>query len=148
MVIAEDVFSANLPVLRATEDGSFDMSNAVSQAVGQQRAIGTWIIITILTFGVAAIVWTYKTHLELFNYRGQGIGGMLGAVIYIFAGFLTFFLVPNEVIKLYEEDGRAAPFTWKIGLWFLLPLIGGFIWFNSVQGALNEFWGSKGAAAP
>jgi hypothetical protein len=124
------------------------MSEAGGKPIGQQRATGFWIIITILTFGIAAIFWTYKTHEELYNHRGQGLGAMLGAIIYIFAGFLTFFLVPNEVISLYEEDGRAAPFTWKIGFWFLLPLIGGIIWFKAVQGALNDYWGSKGALAP
>ena len=124
------------------------MSEAGSKPIGQQRAIGFWILITIVTFFLAAIFWTYKTHEELFNYRGQGIGAVLGAVIFWFAGPVTFFLVPSEIVALYKEDGREAPFTWKIGFWFLLPIIGTFIWFNAVQGALNDFWGSKGAPAP
>jgi hypothetical protein len=33
------------------------------------------------------------------------------------------------------------------GFWMLLPLIGFIIWVVKVQGALNRFWESKGAAA-
>jgi hypothetical protein len=124
------------------------MSEATAKPIGEQRSIGFWILITIVTFGIAAFFWTYKTHGELFGYRRQGLGGILGTVIYFFANFLTYFIVPSEVAKLYTEDGRAAPFSWKIGFWFLLPIIGNFIWFNSVQGALNQFWDSKGAPAP
>jgi hypothetical protein len=29
----------------------------------------------------------------------------------------------------------------------LLPLVGIFVWFVKVQGALNRYWESKGAAA-
>jgi len=41
-----------------------------------------------------------------------------------------------------------APFTWKIGFWFLLPIVGNYTWFRTVQGTRNYFWGSKGAPAP
>ena len=125
------------------------MSEAGSKPIGQQRAIGFWILITIVTFFVATLFWSYKTHEELFNHRGQGLGAGVGLLVAWLTGHLaTAFIIPNEVAALYEEDGREAPFTWKIGFWILLPIIGSYIWFSTVQGALNEFWGSKGAPAP
>jgi hypothetical protein len=35
----------------------------------------------------------------------------------------------------------------KTGFWMFLPLVGYFVWTIKVQGALNRFWASKGAAA-
>ncbi len=32
------------------------------------------------------------------------------------------------------------------GLWLLLPIVGAFVWFFKVQGALNRYWEGKGAA--
>ena len=45
---------------------------------------------------------------------------------------------------MYERDGRESPVSTLWGLWFLLPIIGHFIWYFKVQAALNDFWVSKG----
>jgi hypothetical protein len=55
------------------------------------------------------------------------------------------FIMPNEIQRAYERDGRESPVSALWGLWFLLPLIGQLIWYVKVQGALNDFWVSKGA---
>ncbi|MEP7225491.1 MAG: hypothetical protein ABI783_11100, partial [Actinomycetota bacterium] len=67
-------------------------------------------------------------------------------VIYIVVGMVTWFLIPSEVGKMYKLDGREAPFSGWTGLWLLLPIIGAFVWFIKVQGALNRYWESKPAA--
>jgi len=36
-----------------------------------------------------------------------------------------------------------APFSGWTGLWLLLPIIGAFVWFIKIQGALNRYWESK-----
>ncbi len=77
------------------------------------------------------------------NHSGQGVGGVLGLVIYIVVSIVTWFLVPSEVGKMYTQDGRQAPFSGWTGLWFLLPIVGAFVWFIKVQGALNRYWESK-----
>ena len=118
-----------------------------SQPLGKQRSIGKWILLAIVTLGIATYFWTFVTHDELQQYRRQGLGAGLGFIIYFLFGPATFFILPTEIAALYTEDGRPAPFSWKIGLWFLLPLVGSIIWFMSVQGALNDFWGSKGVPA-
>ncbi len=122
-------------------------TTTVSKSIGQQRSIGKWILLTIVTLGFASYFWTFMTHDEVQKYRGQGLGAGLGLVIYFQFCPATWFILATEVASLYAEDGRPAPFTWKIGLWVLLPIVGAIIWFSTVQGALNEFWGSKGAPA-
>jgi hypothetical protein len=117
--------------------------------VGQTRSIGLSILWAVLTLGIYCIVWTYKTQEEIKRYSGNGVGGVLGLVIYILIAPVTFFIVPSEVRYMYEElDGQRSPVRGTTGLWFLLPLIGAIVWFVKVQGALNRYGLSKGAPPP
>jgi hypothetical protein len=115
--------------------------------VGNTRSIGLSILWTILTLGIYALVWVFKTHEETKNYSGEGVGGWLGLVIYLVIGPVTPFLVASEVGKLYSREGQQPPVTGLTGLWILLPLVGAIVWFVKVQGALNRFWESKGTPA-
>ena len=45
--------------------------------------------------------------------------------------------------RCIKQDGRPAPFSGWTGLWLLLPIIGAFVWFIKIQGALNRYWESK-----
>jgi hypothetical protein len=100
----------------------------------------------IITLGIYSIYWVFKTQDEVKEHSGQGVGGVLGLVIYIVVSIVTWFLVPSEVGKMYKLDGREAPFSGWTGLWLLLPIIGAFVWFIKVQGALNRYWESKPTA--
>jgi len=114
--------------------------------LGQQRGIGFAILIAIITFGIYSIYWVFKTQEEVKNHSNQGVGGVLGLVIYIVVGIVTWFLVPSEVGKMYKQDGREAPFSGWTGLWLLLPIVGAFVWFIKIQGALNRYWESKASS--
>jgi hypothetical protein len=118
-----------------------------SGPLGQQRGIGFAILMAIITLGIYTIYWVFKTQDEVKEHSGQGVGGVLGLVIYIVVGMVTWFLVPSEVGKMYKLDGREAPFSGWTGLWLLLPIIGAFVWFIKVQGALNLYWESKASSA-
>ena len=117
--------------------------------VGHTRSIGLSILWAVLTLGIYTFIWTYKTQEEIKRYSGNGVGGVLGLVIYILIAPVTFFVVPSEVRYMYEDldDGR-SPVSGIYGLWFLLPLIGPLVWFIQVQGALNRYWQGKGAPPP
>ena len=116
--------------------------------VGNTRSIGLSILWAVLTLGIYTFVWTYKTQEEVKRYSGNGVGGVLGLVIYLLVSPVTFFIVPSEVRYMYEDlDGGKSPVSGIYGLWFLLPLVGSIIWFVQVQGALNRYWESKGAAS-
>ena len=117
--------------------------------VGNTRSIPLSILWAVLTLGIYTFIWTYKTHDEIKRYSGNGVGGVLGLVIYILITPVSFFVVPSEVRYMYEVlDGEHSPVRGIYGLWFLLPLIGGLIWFIQVQGALNRYWQGKGAPPP
>lgn len=111
--------------------------------LGQPRGIGFAILMTIITLGIYSLYWVFKTQDEVKEHSGQGVGGVLGLVIYIVVGIVTWFLIPSEVGKMYKLDGREAPFSGWTGLWFLLPIIGAFVWFIKIQGGLNQYWESK-----
>jgi hypothetical protein len=89
----------------------------------------------------------FKTQEEVKEHSSIGVGGVLGLVIYILISPITWFLIPSEVGKMYRADGREAPFTGWTGLWLLLPIVGMFVWFIKVQGALNRYWESKQSSA-
>jgi hypothetical protein len=120
---------------------------STSGPLGQPRGIGFGILIFIITIGIYGIYWAYKTHEELKVHTGEGVGGVLGLVIYILISPVTFFIVPSEVRYMYEDlDGGQSPVRGIYGLWILLPIAGPIIWFVQVQGALNRYWESKGAS--
>jgi uncharacterized protein DUF4234 len=124
-------------------------AQAARGPVGNTRSIGLCILWAVLTLGIYTFIWTYKTQEEIKRYSGNGVGGVIGLVIYILISPVTFFLVPSETRYMYEDlDGQKSPVRGIYGLWFLLPLIGSLIWFIQVQGALNRYWESKGASAP
>lgn len=113
--------------------------------VGQPRGIAFGILIFIITFGIYGLYWAYKTHEEMKRHTGEGVGGVVGLVIYLVAGIVTPFVIPSEVGKMYRRDGKEPPVSGWTGLWILLPLAGMFVWFVKVQGALSRYWESKGA---
>jgi hypothetical protein len=115
--------------------------------LGQQRAVGFGILMFIITIGFYGWYWAYKTHEEMKQHTGEGLGGVVGLVIWILIGFVSIFVIPSEVGKMYRRDGREPPVTGWTGLWVLLPLAGGIVWFVKVQGALNRYWESKASQA-
>jgi hypothetical protein len=106
---------------------------------------GLTILLMIVTLGIWGFFWTYRTNEDLKRYNGDGLGGWLGVVIYLLLSVILMFTIPNEIKNSYERDGRPSPVSALWGLWFLLPIIGHFVWYLKVQGALNDFWRSKGA---
>jgi len=115
--------------------------------LGQQRGIGFAILLYIVTLSIYGFYWVFKTQDEVKNHSDEGVGGVLGLVIFIFLGIITIFLIPSEVGKMYKRDGREAPFTGWTGLWIFLPIVGMFVWFIKIQGALNRYWESKSTVA-
>src|SRR5437868_6465779 len=95
---------------------------------GQVRSPLVVILLSIITIGIYALYWFYKTFQELKDHTGEGVGGVVGLILGIFLGIVDWFLLPHEVGRTYEEAGRQAPVRALTGLWNLLPLIGSIIW--------------------
>jgi hypothetical protein len=106
------------------------------------------LLVSIVTFGIWTLVWSFKTGEELKEYRRDGLGGALYLVLTFVLYPVTMFLMADEVDKMYQAEGEVSPINALWGLWMLLPFIGNIIWYFKIQGALNDFWMARGAAAP
>jgi len=104
------------------------------------------ILLSIVTLGIYAIYWQYKTFKEMKDYSGAGIGGGIGLVLAIILSIVNVFVMPSEVGGLYESAGQPKPVSGATGFWILLPIVGGIVWVVKTQGALNRYWLSAGAA--
>jgi hypothetical protein len=113
---------------------------------GQRRGIGFGILLFVVTFGLYGWYWVYKTQEEMRQHTGEGLGGVLGLVVWILIGAVSAFVIPSEVGKMYASDGRQPPITGWTGLWlfpFGILVVPAIVWFVKVQGALNRYWESK-----
>jgi hypothetical protein len=116
--------------------------------LGKPRGIGFGILIFIVTFGLYSLYWVYQTQEEVKRHSGEGIGGVLGLVVWLIISAISAFVIPSEIGKMYEQDGREPPITGWSGLWLFpgaILIIPAIVWFVKVQGALNDYWESKGA---
>jgi hypothetical protein len=115
-----------------------------ARPVGEARNPTTVALLSIVTCGLYGLYWAYLVFEELKQYNGEGSGGAVGALLsWIIVGW---FILPQEIQKMYQADGKQSPVEPIVGVWLFLPIIGYFIYMNKVQGALNDFWISKGAA--
>ncbi len=124
-------------------------SAATMPTIGRVRSTGTCILLTIVTFGFYTWYWYYKTHDEMRQHSGVGLGGGLALVLAILVGIVMPFLTSNDVGVLYERRGQARPVSAVTGLWALLLgwffFVGLIVWFVKTNGALNAYWRSLGA---
>jgi membrane protein insertase Oxa1/YidC/SpoIIIJ len=121
------------------------LAAAPAGPLGNRRKIGVQILLAIVTFGFYGIYWAYMSHEEIKTHTGDGVGGVIGAVIYVFVGVITWFLLPIEIQKMYERDGQTSPVSAKTAFWILLFAIP---WYVKCQSALNDYWAGKGVPAP
>jgi len=108
------------------------------------------ILLFIVTLGFYGWYWAFKTHEEMKQHTGEGVGGVIGLVIWILLGVVSAFVIPSEVGKMYKRDGQEPPVTGWTGLW-LFPgavlIIPAIVWFVKVQRALNRYWAGKASVA-
>jgi len=120
---------------------------ASSGPVGKARSPWVIVLLTIVTFGIWTLVWSYQNGDELKRHARTGIGGLGYLLITFFISPVTMFLMASEVEQLYRREGKEPPITTIWGLWFLLPIIGLFIWYFRIQKSLNDYWVAHGAPA-
>jgi drug/metabolite transporter superfamily protein YnfA len=108
------------------------------------------ILIGIVTLGIYWLYWVYKTQEEMKARTGQGLGGVLGLVVWIVVAAVSAFVIPSELGNMYAGDGKPKPVTGWTGLWlfpfgiFLIPAI---VWAVKVQGSLNRYWDEAAGTA-
>jgi hypothetical protein len=111
--------------------------------IGQPRNSGQQAILSLVTCGIYAYYWAYLNYEELKQHNGEGLGGVAGALLGLV--IVGWFLLPAEIQKMYQSDGRQSPVEPIHGLFLLIPLVGIYLYVSRVQTALNDYWVSKGA---
>ena len=66
---------------------------------GAYYSTGLVILLMIVTLGIWGALWTYRTSEDLKRYNGDGLGGVLGVVIYLLLSIVLMFTIPNEIDK-------------------------------------------------
>jgi Domain of unknown function (DUF4234) len=124
-------------------------TSAPTGPLGQRRGIGFGILLFIVTLGFYGWYWSFQTQEEMKQHTGDGLGGILGLVVWILIGFVSAFVIPSEVGKMYAKAGKEPPVTGWTGLWLvpgIILLIPAIVWFVKIQGALNRYWESAPSA--
>ena len=133
------------------EASAVAVSSGNTGPLGNRRGVGFGILMFIVTLGFYSWYWAFKTQEEMKEHSGQGIGGVLGLVIWILLNPVSAFVIPSEIGAMYRKDGRESPVTGWTGLWlfpFGFLIVTAIVWFVKVQGSLNDYWEAKGVPAP
>ena len=114
--------------------------------LGQPRGVGFGILMYIITLNFYSWYWVYKTQEEVKQHAGDGLGGVLGLVVWIIISPVSAFVIPSEIGRMYQKDGQHAPVTGWTGLWLFpgaILIIPAIVWFVKIQNSLNTYWGAK-----
>jgi hypothetical protein len=120
-----------------------------TRPLGRPRGVGFGILMFIVTLHFYSWYWVFKTQEEMKQHTGEGLGGVLGLVIWILLNPVEAFVIPSEVGKMYAKDGQEQPMTGWTGLWLFpggILIIPAIVWFVKVQRALNRYWAGKAPA--
>lgn len=114
--------------------------------LGDIRNPRTVILLSIVTFGLYGLYWTYVMFRDTREFGGQGFGGLAGLALAILLPFLPPFLLPWQVGRTRKDAGLDRRVGAVRGLWWLLPIAGWMVWVVSIQRAVNELWEAEGAS--
>ena len=112
---------------------------------GKIRSPLTVVLLTIVTIGIYGLYWYFRTYQDMKDYRGKGIGGVLGLLLGLFCSIVNIFLLPSEVEGLMRDSGKEPTISALAGFWNFIPIAGGIIWVYKIQNRLNEVWTAAGA---
>jgi hypothetical protein len=116
--------------------------------LGSPRGVGFGILMFVATLSFYSYYWVYKTQEEMKQHVGDGLGGVVGLVVWILLSPVSAFVIPSELGTMYAQDGQEPPLSGWTGLWLFpggILIIPAIVWFVKIQRALNRYWESKGA---
>src|ERR671936_336083 len=76
---------------------------------GQPRGIGFGILMFIVTLHFYSWYWVFKTQEEIRQHTGEGLGGVLGLVIWILLNPVEAFVIPSETGKMLRQAVLGHP---------------------------------------
>jgi hypothetical protein len=149
-----DGFDVPPPAPPAPAYGAPAMYGADAGHVGTVRSTGVCILLFVVTLGFYGWYWFYRVHEDMKRHAGKGLGGGLALVFLVVGVFIGVtsvvlpFLTSNEVGEMQERAGRPKTVSALTALWYfpgIFILVGPIIWFVKTNGALNDYWRSRGA---
>src|SRR5438132_1476 len=87
-------FGMNAAIALTPREARMSMSSNNGR-VGRPRGIGFGILLFIVTFGFYGWYWVFKTQEETKEHTGQGLGGVLGLVVWILISAVSAFVIPS-----------------------------------------------------
>ena len=99
------------------------------------------IVLFVVTLTLYGWYWAYQAQKKMKQETGEGLGGVLGLVVWVLLNPVSAFVIPSEVGGLYRKAGREAPVRGLTGLWlfpFGLLIVPAIVWFVKVQRALDR----------
>ena len=93
----------------------------------------------VVTLGFYGWYWVYRTHREARRRTGEGLGGVLGLLLWILVYPISAFVIPSTVRRMYEKAGQDAPVRGLTGLWlfpFGILIVPAIVWFVKLHRAL------------
>ena len=105
-----------------------------------RMSAGFHVVLFVITLGFYGWYWVYRTHREARRQTGQGLGGVLGLLLWILLLPVSAFVIPSEVRRMYEKAGREAPVSGRTGLWlfpFGVLIVPAIVWFVKIHRALR-----------
>jgi RND superfamily putative drug exporter len=99
------------------------------------------IVLFVVSLGLYGWYWAYKAMSETKRRRGEGLGGILGLVLWVLLNPVMAFVVPSEIGRMYRHEGKEAPVRGWTGLWlfpFGFLIVPAIVWFVKVQRALDR----------
>jgi putative drug exporter of the RND superfamily len=104
-----------------------------------RMSAGFHVVLFVITLGFYGWYWAYRTYREAKRQTGQGLGGVLGLLLWIVLPPVSAFVIPSEVRRMYEKAGREAPVSGRTGLWlfpFGVLIVPAIVWFVKIHRAL------------
>ncbi len=101
------------------------------------RSIGTQVVLAVVTVVLYGVYWAYTSHEDIKRETSDGVGGVVGSLLYVFCGIVTLFLLPLEIKRMHEARGFESPVGAGTAFWILLL---GIPWYVKCQAALNQYW--------
>jgi RND superfamily putative drug exporter len=106
-----------------------------------RMSAGFHVVLWVITLGFYGWYWVYRTHREARRQTGEGLGGVLGLLLWIFLLPVSAFVIPSTVRRMYEKAGRDSPVSGMTGLW-LFPfgalVVPAIVWFVKLHRALER----------
>lgn len=86
--------------------------------------------------------WIYRSYADLRAQRRRGVTGPMGLLLDLPGKVVTFFLLPVQIERMANEDGRESPITWRAGRApFGFALAGVFLYYRSTTDNAPETLG-------